>query len=1633
MPENREIVRRQTLAMQESAATAQATPGLAKHFKGFLDRYSIESSTTDRLELEKTWSKRDARSAQINALMQHMLESSKGSEEKEELCLRTLESTISRQIRQVEGPIAHVPYALDVNALGYENLLIPGEVYAAPALPVRRVDSHTFANKRSTLMKAQLPMKQEAMRTNNVPKPETIDRLAIHHGSDFVAYPSSIHFHDYKPHITYTIPLELRNVSGTSSRVRILSPKSLHFALLGLDGSALPENEGIIAAGLHRKLLVQFSPDTLSDFSTEIVIECGSGKHSYLDDNAVCTWTSFKVQVNAKNKRPQLNIPAEGIDVGYCQVGDTSSISFLLKNSGEGAARFRILAVKGPEAPFSNRYSRWNEKEVNADVVTAECFQISPAFFTLKPGETLPIKVRFSTLKQKELQLARSTSMRRITRSEGNLAGGFVYSAPVEHLSMFKLQSDNCFESSFTVKGVAEMPKIIFTSGTWSKFQLTGTVTATGAGFAASESEHNYHFEFGSFSVNSISDKVLKVTIKNQCHLDLDFYWKIQEPEKTLEASKRVRIADMSGASTMSLPEAKDIDRVFSVHPSSGFLPAAEETSFYFTFSPCQARKYLHNAVIRIDNRNYGTIRLTGEATEPELYIYPNLLRTQAPLQLGETTSLSTTIVNSSPLPVEFKASVDGSRTWAQNGVDISLNMTSTVLHGKAERKLNINLLLNDITQDLAGDNCCVTVTILMTHKFALPAQYLRSEKWCAGKGFGKRYAVRVYFSVERPTLQLSVPRLDFGLLRLHEDATQNSKSMEFTIRNLASVPIALIPGSDRPELMICDHSLVSIPSKQTTAVRVQLHYDTLGKQKAVVKLYYRDRKGQPTLTCATIPVRWTALRPLVGVSPTSCGRISGFVHTPIFYRITLSNLSYLPAAFQWEDVRDAEGLVFRFHPQAGQLAGGENLEANVEIISSKPGTFTDRILKCTVNGMLEDGYDYTCATIEAMEVKPLALTLSLEQGGPEFVNATLSFGDSVPIFADAMRRVFLTNNTGVRAEFSISFARFGVKEPEKQCPPHDTVQSKTLLGKTVESLLDQENQPTVYGFKSSAGYDYAMEKIRREEHAERKQQALSSKSGLAFVSDITKGFLAPYSSVELNITAFNDIAGSYHDELIVQAQAVVTNANADLDLCQQEYRVPLAISVVGTPLVIRKRVEGLVVDHSGTRLHAVLSFGQHLIGRSPVVKVLRLENVSSADAEVDFSLTSVPAGIVELNPLKFSMKPGFHQDLTITLFCDKLAAVEKDELSILAAVKCNLVDLEVVAHTYQSTLELSGLHDGAIRMKLPSPIFSRSDLSLPPIGPAGHSRKASIRRSSIREPIRSRRASKQYSTSEKQALSTTLPWTEETSESKRLLLRNGSGVDVHVTVTTSEPFILTYLGKMGVKELTVLSEETIPVDLLLLKLDPKRMPISLESTAGRVQVRGTLTITHTAGGRKQHVPLLATMLYPSISAWVPGHFVPAKQLAIDFGTARSISGEVTKHRRFLDVILVNTSEVIAEWEAKIVSVETHEASDDSFFPALRSAEEKSSFGLAKMSGKIPPRTLRTLDVSTENHELLQVWFQPAENLSYRCRIEVRLLNGKTGTSQESEGDREREYVTIVARGAGTYDESITALELLHN
>jgi len=157
---------------------------------------------------------------------------------------------------------------------------------------------------------------------------------------------------------------------------------------------------------------------------------------------------------------------------------------------------------------------------------------------------------------------------------------------------------------------------------------------------------------------------------------------------------------------------------------------------------------------------------------------------------------------------------------------------------------------------------------------------------------------------------------------------------------------------------------------------------------------------------------------------------------------------------------------------------------------------------------------------------------------------------------------------------------------------------------RNVARILDNRHEPqSVY--QSVAGKAHIMHRLEKMED----RSVLSNRNGAAFSVSPSSGILQPWGCVTVSVTAFNEMPGTYNDDLECRLEGALLT------------RLNLHMAVIGCPLKLAEDCVGL--DSKTIPGKPQLQFGDILNGSSDTTKLVRIRNEGPIGAKIAWSVRS--------------------------------------------------------------------------------------------------------------------------------------------------------------------------------------------------------------------------------------------------------------------------------------------------------------------------------------------------------------------------------------------------------------------------
>ncbi|XP_029384985.1 deleted in lung and esophageal cancer protein 1 isoform X2 [Echeneis naucrates] len=825
------------------------------------------------------------------------------------------------------------------------------------------------------------------------------------------------------------------------------------------------------------------------------------------------------VPLAAKRPPPILTLPRV-LDCGYCLIGGVKFIEFLCQNVGFSVGTFCIIP--------KNQWPASNLRPVARTYFSEQPpFAISPSLFVLQPGEATVVEVVFFP------------------------------TAAERSCDVFTVVCDNCQVKDISIEGEGQLIALELVSVSGKKESpVIGEVHDLTA-------EH--FVRFSPSNPHSVQQK--KLIIRNNVHLELPFHWQILKPNLY-----PLLPGETPGPSHIQFHLATD--DAFHVSPISGFLAPCQDQEFLFTFFPKELRDY-HSVChlvlrdvpqlppepgedsglqpVRASSKVSDVIVMEIEvkgSTEP----YQVLLEPYAIVIPGEI-FISTTIHK------QFKM-------W---------NHSRTFILFQWERMNSSNHIIEvEPSTGRIEENECFDFDLIVTG--GKPERVMTSLV-CHLEHHHEPIMLAVEVSFKGPVVTISVPSVDFGLMRIREQA-QTSLVLTNTTQLEASYTIECNQQGEDPQIVVEPCTGVLPPLASCT---VQMFFRPHFSQLLETELELKVENG----TGCHLSVRADVQAPQVCLLNCELLLSELYIGIPAKAAVTLSNQTLLLSHFRWMlQGRQASLCTASFDPSSGSLEPNASKEITVIFTSHTDLELTEVAALCEIQGMSSPLVLRICAS----KTKKLSVSYSLlsDCSTPDNERSSLlvlDFGDDVVLKRAVTKQIMITNQTGVPAPFSIEAEYFTchASKPNNQLEKRATYFKKPL-------------------------HSIQAKKIKEKAHKEIVSNLLAHGKGAAFFVQPSTGRLGPFETQTVDVTAYTDMWGKYRDHLICKV--------GDLE----PRLIPMQMTVKGCPLYFQMTGPQPDDQNQGP----IIRFGMHVSGGDTASRSLRINNPTMFDIRMDWETYNI-------------------------------------------------------------------------------------------------------------------------------------------------------------------------------------------------------------------------------------------------------------------------------------------------------------------------------------------------------------------------------------------------------------------------
>nr|XP_020458002.1 deleted in lung and esophageal cancer protein 1 isoform X2 [Monopterus albus] len=833
----------------------------------------------------------------------------------------------------------------------------------------------------------------------------------------------------------------------------------------------------------------------------------------------------FVVPIVARRPPPILSLPRV-LDCGYCLIGGVKFVEFLCQNVGLSAGTFCIIP--------KNQWPASNLRFVARTYFTEQPpFAVSPSLFVLQPGEATVVEVVFfPTTAERSCQV-------------------------------FTVVCDNCQVKDISIEGEGNRIalELVCVSGEREP-PVVGEVHDLTA---------DHFVRFSPCNPHSVQQKTL--IIRNNVHLELPFHWQIMKP-------------NLHPLLPGETPEPSHIqfhlatDDVFHVSPLSGILGPCHDQEFLFTFCPKELKDY--HSVCHLVLRDV-----------PQLPPEPSENRTLQPVRTGS--NVGDVIV----MEIEVKGSTEPYQVLLEpyaivipGEVFISTsthrqfkmwNHSKTFIFFQWERMNSTSHIIEvEPSTGRIEENECFDFNLIVTGG---KPERLVTSLVCHIEHHHEPITLAVEVSFKGPILTLSVPSVDFGLMRLGEQSQTtllltNSTQLEasWTMeeklnsqQNHEDTQILVKPcGGLLPPLASCSIEVLFRP-----------HFS----QKFETELELTVENG----TGCHLSVRADVQSPQVCLLNCEMLLTDLYIGVPAKGTVTLFNQTLLPSHFRWLaqlQGQQASLCTASFDPTSGILGPNASTEITVCFTSHTDLEVGEVAALCEIQGMNSP----LVLGILASKTKNLCVSYSLPNvcSDPDDESPStlvLNFGDDVILKRAVTKQFLITNQTPISAPFTIEAEYFTchASKPSNQA----------------EKRLPYVKKPL---------HSFQAKKAEVKTQEEFVSSLLAHGKGAAFFVLPNTGTLGPFETQTVDVTAYTDIWGEYKDHLICKV--------GDLD----PTLLLMQMTVTGCPLYFQ--MTGPRPDNQNQG--PTIRFGAHVSGGDTVSRSLRINNPTVSDIRMDWETYNI-------------------------------------------------------------------------------------------------------------------------------------------------------------------------------------------------------------------------------------------------------------------------------------------------------------------------------------------------------------------------------------------------------------------------
>ncbi|XP_053116258.1 deleted in lung and esophageal cancer protein 1 isoform X2 [Hemicordylus capensis] len=737
----------------------------------------------------------------------------------------------------------------------------------------------------------------------------------------------------------------------------------------------------------------------------------------------------------------------------------------------------------------------------------------------------------------------------------GQSASIEVVFAPIfaEDLSVvYTIACDNCQINDITVTGLGQLIGLKLLSVTGGESSpIPGELTDVTA-------QHLVRFE--SLNPYSMAEKTL--VLRNITHVELPFFWQIMKPNlQSLTLEGKVDLG--------KIKYIMEKDSAFSITPAMGVLHPHADHSFTLSYLPKELKEY--HSVLQIVLEDI-----------PELPSFKKLTQYDSDESQAEDVIALEIDLKGQTEPFQLILEPYAIFIPGENYIGINIRRTFQMYNNS---KSSVKFVWERIS------NCDIIEVVPPTGKIRANEHHTfefiitggkpghsTHDMLCTIVHSAEPVVLHVEADFKGPVLSIDTPSLDLGLIKLGRKVL-----CTFEIANLSQLtgkwkmqesPACLAERNEETSPFTIQPSNGELGPLEKCSVSVSFWSNVCQRIQTVLEMEVENGDG------SHIPVFVEVQTPHVCLLSSHL-EFDLSLGIPSTATVTLFNQTLLPTRFTWGKLfgRQASSCVFSISPENGSLGPNEEKDFFVELTTNTKDKLSELTLCCSIEDMLDPLFLAISGEVKGLEVTYYIPSDSdEEQNQEDSPELKLDFGSEVALKSVVKRQLIITNRSALSAFFTIEVDYFRSSPP----PPN-------------------EEEPNV-------SLNTVAEKARRitRQIVKRKQSAfratmLSQGKGAAFHVHPSSGILKAFQELVVEITAYNNMWGEYHDILDCKV------GESDPVL------IPMHMSVKGCPIFLQ------LTGPNHPMPIPIIRFGAHISGGDTVSRYIRLNNPTPFDIRMDW------------------------------------------------------------------------------------------------------------------------------------------------------------------------------------------------------------------------------------------------------------------------------------------------------------------------------------------------------------------------------------------------------------------------------